>query len=67
MTTIPGSSDVSSVTNESHQVGNERPISLGGTEAYTAFKIINLLTGFGFVGPQDTSSLVITNNIFSRN
>jgi hypothetical protein len=67
MTTLPGSSDVSSVTNESHQVGNERPISLRGTEAYTSFKIINLLNGFGFVGPRYTSSLVITNYIFSRN
>ena len=46
MTTLPGSSDVSSVTTENHQVGNERPISLRGTEAYTAFKTINLLAGF---------------------
>ena len=67
MTTLRGSSGVSSVTNESHQVGNERPISLRGTEAHTDFKTINLLTGLGFVGPQDTSSLVIRKNVLSRN
>jgi hypothetical protein len=60
MTTLPGSSDASSVKNEVIRLQIKEPIRLRGTEACITSKTINVLTGFGFVWPQGSSSVVIT-------
>lgn len=60
MMPVPGSRDVSSVKNESRQVGNKGLISLRGT------KTINVLTGFDFIWPRGTSSVLITNLILQK-